>query len=58
MTIFNYYGKNEIRKCILDIKYFDKKTLNYLSIIFNRPVPKPIKCGIIMQGGFMKDERI
>jgi hypothetical protein len=40
MTIFNYYGKNEIRECILDIKYFDKKTLNYLSIIFNIPKEK------------------
>jgi hypothetical protein len=33
--IFNYYGKDEIKNCILNIKYFDKKTLNYLSIVFN-----------------------
>jgi len=33
--IFNYYGRNVIIDTILDIKYFDKKTLNYLSIIFN-----------------------
>jgi hypothetical protein len=32
--IFNYYGKKTIKNTILDIKYFDKKTLNYLSIIF------------------------
>jgi len=33
----NYYGKNIIKNTILDIKYFDKKTLNYLSIVFNIP---------------------
>jgi len=32
--IFNFYGKEIIKNTILDIKYFDKKTLNYLSIIF------------------------
>ena len=35
--IFNYYGKNFIKHTILDIKYLDKKTLNYLSIVFNIP---------------------
>jgi len=35
--IFNYYGKETILTTILDIKYFDKKTLNYLSIIFGIP---------------------
>jgi hypothetical protein len=34
---FNYYGKNVIKDTVLDIKYFDKKTLNYLSIVFNIP---------------------
>jgi hypothetical protein len=33
--IFNYYGKTLIKDTVLNIKYFDKKTLNYLSIIFN-----------------------
>jgi len=33
--VFRYYGKNAIKDCILNIKYFDKKTLNYLSIVFN-----------------------
>jgi hypothetical protein len=33
--VFNYYGKNVIKATVLKIKYFDKKTLNYLSIIFN-----------------------
>jgi hypothetical protein len=32
---FAYYGNNVIRDSVLNIKYFDKKTLNYLSIIFN-----------------------
>jgi hypothetical protein len=33
--VFNYYGKNLIKNTILNIKYFDKKTLNYLSIVFD-----------------------
>ena len=33
--VFNYYGKETIKNTILDIKYFDKKTLNYLSIVFS-----------------------
>jgi hypothetical protein len=33
--LFAYYGKDVIKDCILDIKYFDKKTLNYLSIVFD-----------------------
>jgi hypothetical protein len=32
--VFNYYGRNVIKDTVLNIKYFDKKTLNYLSIIF------------------------
>ena len=32
---FNYYGKDLIKNTVLDIKYLDKKTLNYLSIVFN-----------------------
>jgi hypothetical protein len=31
--VFNYYGKNAIKETVLNIKYLDKKTLNYLSII-------------------------
>jgi hypothetical protein len=34
---FNYYGQDLIKHTVLDIKYFDKKTLNYLSIVFNIP---------------------
>lgn len=33
--IFNYYGKELIKDTVLNIKYFDKKTLNYLSIVLN-----------------------
>ena len=33
--IFSYYGMDFIKNSILGIKYFDKKTLNYLSIVFN-----------------------
>ena len=30
--VFNYYGKETIKNTILEVKYIDKKTLNYLSI--------------------------
>jgi len=40
---FNYYGKDVIKDTVSDIKYFDKKTLNYLSIVFNIPKEK-FKC--------------
>jgi hypothetical protein len=33
--VFGYYGKNIIKEAVLTVKHFDKKTLNYLSIIFN-----------------------
>jgi len=36
-VIFAYYGKDFIKNTIPDIKYLDKKTLNYLSIVFNIP---------------------
>ena len=41
--IFNYYGINTIKDTILDIKYIDKKTLNYLSITLNIP-KESFKC--------------
>ena len=36
-AVFTYYGRDFIKNAIVNIKYFDKKTLNYLSIIFNIP---------------------
>jgi hypothetical protein len=33
--IFNYYGKDLIKDAVLTIKYLDKKTLNYLSIVLD-----------------------
>jgi hypothetical protein len=33
--VFNYYGKDVIKDAVLKIKYLDKKTLNYLSIILD-----------------------
>jgi len=41
--VLNYYGANLIKNTILDIKYLDKKTLNYLSIVFNIP-KEEFKC--------------
>ena len=35
--VFDYYGINIIKETILNIKYIDKKTLNYLSIILSVP---------------------
>jgi hypothetical protein len=35
--IFNYYGQKIIQETVLNIKYLDKKTLNYLSTIFKIP---------------------
>jgi hypothetical protein len=35
--VFEYYGIETIKKTVLNIKYLDKKTLNYLSIILNIP---------------------
>ena len=41
--VLKYYGTDLIKKSILDIKYLDKKTLNYLSIVFSIPKEK-FKC--------------
>jgi len=41
--IFGYYGKNFIKHTIPDLKYLDKKTLNYLSIVFDIP-KEEFKC--------------
>jgi len=35
--IFRFYKINKIKNSIINIKYFDRKTLNYLSIIFKIP---------------------
>jgi len=35
--VFKFYNINDLKKSVLNIKYLDKKTLNYLSIILNLP---------------------
>ena len=35
--IFKFYNINNIKNSVLKIKYFDRKTLNYLSIILKLP---------------------
>ena len=35
--IFKYYGKDKIREIAMNARYFDKVTLNYLSIILETP---------------------
>jgi hypothetical protein len=37
IEVFRYYGKNMIKKSVVEIKYLDKKTLNYLSVILDIP---------------------
>ncbi|KAA6302049.1 MAG: hypothetical protein EZS26_001865 [Candidatus Ordinivivax streblomastigis] len=41
--LFRYYGKEVIRKEVLQIPYMDDKTHNYLSVIFQIPKSK-FKC--------------
>ena len=41
--IFGYYGKDFIKHSIQEIKYLDKKTLNYLSVVFDIP-KEEFKC--------------
>jgi len=41
--IFGYYNINEIKESVTNIKYFDRKTLNYLSVVFNIP-KEEFKC--------------
>ena len=41
--IYKHYKINNIKNSIINIKYFDRKTLNYLSIVFNIP-KEEFKC--------------
>ena len=41
--IFGYYTLNTIKESVTNIKYFDKKTLNYLSVVLNIP-KEEFKC--------------
>ena len=33
--VFRFYGKEVIKNTVFEIKYLDKKTLNYLSFVLN-----------------------
>lgn len=35
--IFKFYGRDKIRDIVMKTRYFDARTLNYLSIILNTP---------------------
>jgi len=37
IEVFRHYGKDLIKKSVVTIKYLDKKTLNYLSVILDIP---------------------
>jgi len=41
--VFSHYGEKVIRNTVVSIRNLDKKTLNYLSVIFNIP-KKEFKC--------------
>jgi len=41
--IFGFYNLNNIKESVTNIKYFDRKTLNYLSVILNIP-KEEFKC--------------
>jgi hypothetical protein len=43
IKLFHYYGVETIKDTALKLNYLDKKTLNYLSVIFNVDV-KDFKC--------------
>jgi hypothetical protein len=38
--LFRYYGGETIKNTVLNLRYLDRKTLNYLSIVFNIPQEK------------------
>ena len=40
LKMFEYYGAEAVKEEVVKIKYLDKKTLNYLSIIFGIPKEK------------------
>ena len=40
---FEYYNINNIKESVTNIKFFDRKTLNYLSVVLNIPKEK-FKC--------------
>ena len=41
--IFKFYNIENIKKSVINVKYFDRKTLNYLSVILNIP-KEEFKC--------------
>lgn len=41
--VYRYYGKEEIKRTVVEIKYLDIKVLNYLSVMLNIPREK-FKC--------------
>jgi hypothetical protein len=41
--VCRYYGINAIKEAVVNINYFDKKTLNYLSVMLDIP-KRSFKC--------------
>jgi hypothetical protein len=43
IQLFHYYGAETIKNIVLQLNYLDKKTLNYLSVVFDVDI-KEFKC--------------
>ena len=43
MLVIDYYGEEEIKKVLTGLNYIDRKSLNFISKIFNLP-QKSFKC--------------
>lgn len=39
-SLINYYGINRVKKEITEMRYIDRKTLNFCSVYFNIPLEK------------------
>jgi hypothetical protein len=43
LLVIDHYGEEEVKKVLTDLNYIDRKTLNFVSKIFNLPI-KSFKC--------------
>jgi hypothetical protein len=43
MLLIDYYGEDEIKKVLTGLNYIDRKSLNFVSKLFNLPL-KSFKC--------------
>ena len=48
MLVIDYYGEDEVKKVLTGLNYMDRKTLNFVSKVFNIPL-NSFKCYSRMQ---------